>query len=487
MSELNGSFGQADGLVGTLGTDKSLTGYLVGGYGLSLTGQLGGSLIPGPKGDKGEKGERGDKGEKGDTGAQGPRGETGERGPTGETGAQGPQGEIGPAGPKGDTGAKGDTGERGETGPKGDTGEPGPKGDTGPAGPTGPQGLKGDKGDKGDRGDTGATGPIGPAGPQGDQGPQGETGPKGDKGDTGERGETGATGPMGPQGDRGPKGDKGDKGDTGETGPQGLKGDKGDPGDSANIDALINGYFTPSINGVGNVSRDDGTIVESNTGYSHSDYIDISGYDKLTTRANMDAAFNAFYDVNKQFISAFTIRNGVDNILIFPSNAVYMRVSTQTENFNASFVFKYLTRDNADKISEIRNTIRSISDQTIYIPMTAGSGYISRDDGTVNADSAYSYSDYIDISGYDNLYVTSNYVAYFNAFYSSDKTFIEPFIVRAGSNTIAIPSNAVYIRISTVTASFNDTFVFRSIGQANAIRIKALEDDVARIKTALNM
>ena len=30
MSELNGSFGQADGLVGTLGTDKSLTGYLVG-------------------------------------------------------------------------------------------------------------------------------------------------------------------------------------------------------------------------------------------------------------------------------------------------------------------------------------------------------------------------------------------------------------------------------------------------------------------------
>ena len=150
MSELNGSFGQADSLVGTLGTDKSLTGYLVGGNGLSLTGELGGSLIPGPKGDKGDKGdtgpqgpagpagepgrngEKGEKGETGDTGPQGPRGETGERGPTGETGAQGPQGEIGPAGPKGDTGAKGDTGERGETGP------------------TGPQGLKGDKGDPGD-------------------------------------------------------------------------------------------------------------------------------------------------------------------------------------------------------------------------------------------------------------------------------------------------------------------------------------------------
>ena len=146
MSELNGSFGRADGLVGTLGTDKSLVGYLVGGNGLSLTGELGGSLIPGPQGEKGEKGDKGDKGdtgpqgpagepgkdgekgekgETGDTGPQGPRGVTGERGPTGETGAQGPQGETGPAGPKGDTGAKGDTGERGETGPKGDKGDPG--------------------------------------------------------------------------------------------------------------------------------------------------------------------------------------------------------------------------------------------------------------------------------------------------------------------------------------------------------------------------
>lgn len=445
MSDLNGSFGKPEGLVGTLGTDKSLNGYL-GAVG-SLTGELGGSLIPGPQGPKGEKG---DKGDKGDTG---------------------PQGEVGPAGPKGERGEKGDTGDIGPVGPAGERGEKGDKGDTGDVGPSGPAGPQGPRGD------------IGETGPKGDTG---EPGPKGETGDTGAQGETGPVGPMGPQGDRGPKGDKGDKGDTGETGPQGLKGDKGDKGDPGDSGDLINGYFTPPIEGTGNVSRDNGSIV-ANSSYSHSDYIDISGYDKLTTRASMDSAFNAFYDANKQFISAFTIRNGVDNILIFPSNAVYMRVSSQTENFNASFVFKYLTRDNADKISEIRNTIRSISNQTIYIPMTVGSGYISRDDGTVNADSAYSYSDYINISGYNNLYVTSNYVAYFNAFYSSDKTFIEPFIVRAGSNTIAIPSNAVYIRVSTVTASFNDTFVFRSIGQANAIRIKALEDDVARIKTALNM
>ena len=144
MSKLNGSFGQADGLVGTLGTDKSLTGYLVGGYGLSLTGQLGGSLIPGPKGDKGDKGDRGD------TGATGPIG------PAGPQGDQGPQGETGPKGDKGDTGERGETGATGPMGPQGDRGtqgEVGPKGDKGDRGDIGPQGLKGDKGDKGDPGD----------------------------------------------------------------------------------------------------------------------------------------------------------------------------------------------------------------------------------------------------------------------------------------------------------------------------------------------
>ena len=102
MSKLNGSFGQADGLVGTLGTDKT------------LTGQLGGSLIPGPKGDKGEKGD------KGDIGATGPIG------PAGPQGNQGPQGETGPKGDKGDTGERGETGATGPMGPQGDRG---PKGD----------------------------------------------------------------------------------------------------------------------------------------------------------------------------------------------------------------------------------------------------------------------------------------------------------------------------------------------------------------------
>ena len=381
MSKLNGSFGQADGLVGTLGTDKSLTGYLVGGYGLSLTGQLGGSLIPGPKGDKG---------------------------------------------------------------------------------------------DKGDRGDTGATGPIGPAGPQGDQGPQGKTGPKGDKGDTGDKG------------DRGEKGDTGPKGPQGETGPQGLKGDKGDKGDPGDSGDLLNGYFTPPIEGTGNVSRDDGSIV-ANSSYSHSDYIDISGYSQLKTRSLYDCAFNAFYDSNKVFISAFVIRTGIDLIVSIPSNAVYMRVSTTTTQYDASFVFWCLSRDNVDKINALSDKIDILANQGIdrFIPPIEGSGNVSRDDGSIVTNVDYLHSGYINISDFKELVTYATVIGYFNAFYDSNKVFVEAFVVRPGEGfTIAIPAGAVYMRVSTTIDNYNNTFIFATIGHSNAVRIAKLEELVAEIRNA---
>lgn len=245
MSELTGSFGKPEGLVGTLGTDKSLYGYLVGGNGLSLTGELGGSLIPGPQGPKGEKGEKGDKGDKGEQGPQGPRGEIGETGPAGETGAVGAQGPVGPAGPKGD---------------KGDTGERGPQGEVGPAG---------ERGEKGDKGDTGDVGPSGPAG---------------------------ATGPMGPQGDRGPKGDTGE---TGPAGPQGLKGDKGDPGD----DYILTQQDKEDIAGLVDVPVNDvqidGTSIVSNgvanipiaTNNSDAGAVKINQYQGIRVSSNALAVY----------------------------------------------------------------------------------------------------------------------------------------------------------------------------------------------------
>ena len=149
-------------------------------------------------------------------------------------GLQGPQGDQGPSG------AKGLQGDKGEKGDKGDRGPQGLQGPRGEQGPTGPQGPKGDKGDKGD------TGEQGPQGIQGEQGPKGDKGDKGADGKSayqiavdngyvgnesawvaslkGDKGDTGAQGPKGIQGERGPKGDKGDPG------LQGPKGDQGNDG-----------------------------------------------------------------------------------------------------------------------------------------------------------------------------------------------------------------------------------------------------------------
>lgn len=248
-------------------------------------------------------------------------------------------------------------------------------------------------------------------------------------------------------------------------------------GDSAD---LINGYFTPSIEGTGNISRDNGSV-GSDTTYSHSDYIDISGYSQLITRASYDSAFNAFYDASKQFVSAFVIRTGTDLTVAIPTNAVYMRVSTLTARYDASFVFRYLARDNADKISALQEEVSALANQSsdYFTPPIISTGYISRDDGTEQASSDYSRSDYVDISKFSKLLTVALADGAFNAFYNASKQFIEGFIVRAGTdNVITLPANAAYMRVSAVTASYSNIFRFRPIGYVNAVRIADLEGTV---------
>ena len=249
---------------------------------------------------------------------------------------------------------------------------------------------------------------------------------------------------------------------------------------SGNIDEIINGYFTPSINGTGNISRDDGSV-GTDAAYSHSDYIDISGYSKLTTRAAYDSAFNAFYDASKEFISAFEVRTGTDSIIAIPENAVYMRVSSITARYESIFVFRYLSRDNAESIRELQTEIDNIANQSAdyFIPPIEGTGNISRDNGSVVTNADYSHSGYINISDFKELTTYATTVGNFNAFYDANKTFISAFTVRVGDGlTLEIPDNAVYMRVSTVTTAYNATYIFGTISHSNATRISNLEDTV---------
>ena len=171
-------------------------------------------------------------------------------------GLQGPQGDQGPSGAKGLQGDKGEKGDKGDRGPQG---LQGPRGEQGPTGPQGPKGDKGDKGADGimtftdltDEQKESLRGPQGIQGIQGDRGPQGLQGPKGDKGDNGVAGKSAYqiavdNGYVGTEsawvaslkGDKGDTGAQGIQGIQGKQGPQGPKGDKGDQG---------NDGFTPII------------------------------------------------------------------------------------------------------------------------------------------------------------------------------------------------------------------------------------------------
>lgn len=256
----------------------------------------------------------------------------------------------------------------------------------------------------------------------------------------------------------------------------------GEAGESGNANDLINGFFIPPIAGTGNIDRNDGSVV-TNSSYSYSDYIDISGYSKLITRAAQASAFNAFYASDKSFISAFSVANGTDQTVLIPSNAVYMRVSNSTSKYADTFVFKHLPRDNVDKINDLKATIGVLADQSLFVPLIDGTGYVSTTDGAIVASDTYSHSDYIDISDYDKLYIDGAiYNSSFNAFYASDKAFIDDFSVPVGSNIITIPANAVYMRLSASTVKFNDTFRFKSIGHSNAVRIGVLEETVSDLE-----
>lgn len=95
----------------------------------------------------------------------------------------------------------------------------------------------------------------------------------------------------------------------------------------------------------GNVKAIDGTIESGDTNWAHTDYVDVSAYDKLTatitTSGNQSTGVGlAFYNVNKQFVSGKSYASGTAGVyelqtweIDVPANATYIRMSTMTENY----------------------------------------------------------------------------------------------------------------------------------------------------------
>lgn len=69
-------------------------------------------------------------------------------------------------------------------------------------------------------------------------------------------------------------------------------------------------------------------------GWSATDYVDISGASTIKANPSFSSSgWNAFYDADKNWISAFSLSNGSD--VNVPSNAKYIRVSNSTGAMNS--------------------------------------------------------------------------------------------------------------------------------------------------------
>ncbi|NHM75425.1 BppU family phage baseplate upper protein [Staphylococcus sp. 11007852] len=354
------------------------------------------------------------------------------------------------------------------------------------------------KGVKGDKGETGATGPKGD---KGDAGEQGKQGIQGIKGDTGETGPIGATGPQGPQGERGEQGPPGPKGDEGIIRFENLTEEqqnllKGAPGESIINDKAVTHNKTDFITTGKNIfnpynllsgkllSYTTGLLSDNNT-YVTSDFIPVESSTEYT-QSHSDII--VFYDNNKQFISGLSrVTPTTTRTFTTPSNTKFIRTTTINEGVGGTYTYKgyqiekggvstsyeqfkyYLNglvvelRDNVVKNNNIADSNVGIeklnfikSSQNMFNPNKVTNGvYINPTTGALSSNTSYSASDFIPLS--DSAEYIKNNTLNLYAFYDVNGNFIKT--TTTSTNQITKPTNAQFVRISTLTTAVGSTML----------------------------
>lgn len=114
----------------------------------------------------------------------------------------------------------------------------------------------------------------------------------------------------------------------------GTGGDSG--GDSGGDDAAWTSgvaYTLVPIAG-GYISKTNGEVISDAT-WAYTDYMPCAGATRMTYNNNKySSGYNAFYDINKTFISTFSMptNSGLALEITVPENAAYFRISSNSEN-----------------------------------------------------------------------------------------------------------------------------------------------------------
>ena len=213
------------------------------------------------------------------------------------------------------------------------------------------------------------------------------------------------------------------------------------------------------------ISSTDGTLSTEKT-YKTTDYIPVTAGEMLYGKG---CKRYYYYDANKDGLtgtgrtgflsSAPELVAGSDiRYITVPESAAYIRISIKKADFDSAFAMRPSGYDRylKNNVTELTN---KIFPQSLPYSLTDGS-YILYSSGGTNSSADFRYTDYIDISAYDNIVykrikVTVSSPAHGMAFYDTNKDYISGVQSIKNGNApsfeyseIAVPENAVYARFS---------------------------------------
>ena len=229
--------------------------------------------------------------------------------------------------------------------------------------------------------------------------------------------------------------------------------------DITDLKSEINQYLLLGVIVENSYVKTDGGFANY-SGWSRTDYIDISEFCAIKMKSSIRSVYNVFYDANKDPIISFTYGTSDTDVMI-PSNAKYM-VLSNTSSGLSNTTGKYTRKsDRIDAIENNLNELIEIKTSTRAGYYGSGGAFIDEQDPTMLEVSTYP----IDVEPNQVLkfsikypQLQSTWGAY--CIYEKDGTFISRTVFmndyyQVFKGEITIPSDAYHI-----------IFMFRSYGTA---------------------
>lgn len=269
------------------------------------------------------------------------------------------------------------------------------------------------------------------------------------------------------------------------------------------LNKIINGQKQNYVSGY--YLKTNGRLNSNSSWAYQEDYTPVSYGDTVIFNSgttNSSACF-VMYDSNKAFLGYYGCSSAPRTITLDASaltNIAYVRLSFAIAKKDEAYIrvngkLVWQPKDNYEGIVPDLSTIKSLLGTTLPVTPTPVSiifslGYIDKTDGTIKTSSVNSYSQRIDITGYEKIQFVGNADTASNAsdsaaFYDANGTFLSAisyYDATAQSNTyktynIDIPTNAKYFAF-TLQAQFQQYSQVNLIKTTFEQKINALNERV---------